>query len=97
MIKFKELPVEIQERMLDEQVRQENPRNAEVFEKNRKADAKQGGFTWWAPAVVFTSNTSAFRGLPCRTCSSSILSCISTGSLSNCVILLSLKFMLIIY
>ena len=48
MIKFKDLPVEIQERMLDEQVRQGNPRNADVFEKNTKADAKQGGFTWWA-------------------------------------------------
>ena len=48
MMQFKNLPVEIQEKMLDEQVRQGNPRNAEVFEKNTKADAKQGGFTWWA-------------------------------------------------
>ena len=46
MIRFKDLPVEIQERMLDEQVRQGNPRNAEVFEKKTKADAQQGGFLW---------------------------------------------------
>ena len=48
MIEFKDLPEEIQERMLDVQVRQGNPRNAEVFEKNTKADAKRGGFTWCA-------------------------------------------------
>src|SRR5690554_650428 len=46
MIRFKDLPVEIQERMLDEQVRQGNPRNAEVFEKKTTADRSQGGFTW---------------------------------------------------
>lgn len=46
MIEFKDLPVEIQERMLDEQVQQGNPRNAEVFEKDTTADAYEGGFTW---------------------------------------------------
>ena len=46
MIQFKDLPVEIQERMLDEQVRQGNPRNAEVFENNTIANTRMGGFTW---------------------------------------------------
>ncbi len=46
MIQFKDLPVEIQERMLDEQERQGNTRNAEVFEKNIGADVSQGGFLW---------------------------------------------------
>src|SRR5690554_5238425 len=46
MIQFKDLPVEIQERMLDEQVRQGNPRNAEVFEENASAGATVGGFYW---------------------------------------------------
>jgi|SRR5690554_3368047 len=46
MIQFKDLPVEIQERMLDEQVRQGNPRDAEVFERYILAEARNGGFTW---------------------------------------------------
>ena len=46
MIEFKNLPVEIQERMLDEQVRQGNPRNAEVFKENATADLFEGGFIW---------------------------------------------------
>lgn len=41
MIQFKDLPVEIQERMLDEQERQGYPRNAEVFE-----ESVTGGFIW---------------------------------------------------
>jgi len=43
---FKNLPVEIQERMLDEQVRQGNPRNAEVFENNIIANHRLGAFNW---------------------------------------------------
>lgn len=46
MIKFKDLPVEIQEKMLDEQVRQGNKRDAEVFEINIWANNRLGGFTW---------------------------------------------------
>ena len=46
MIQFKDLPVEIQERMLDEQVRQGNPRDAEVFEVYAASHALGGGFTW---------------------------------------------------
>lgn len=46
MIEFKDLPEEIQERMLDEQVRQGSPRNAEVFEEETAAGANEGGFTW---------------------------------------------------
>lgn len=46
MIKFKDLPVEIQEKMLDEQVRQENKRDAEVFEKDIYSDASDRGFYW---------------------------------------------------
>jgi len=43
---FKNLPVEIQERMLDEQVRQGNPRSAEVFENNIIANKRLGAFNW---------------------------------------------------
>lgn len=46
MIQFKDLPIEIQQRMLDEQVRQGNPRNAKVFEKAITACSSEGGFTW---------------------------------------------------
>src|SRR5690554_1151327 len=46
MIEFKDLPVEIRERMLDEQVRQGNPRNAEVFKVDTSAGIGEGGFTW---------------------------------------------------
>ena len=46
MIPFKDLPVEIQQRMLDEQVRQGNTRNAEVFEKEIMATPHEGGFLW---------------------------------------------------
>ena len=46
MTKFKDLPVEIQEKMLDEQVRQGNKRDAEVFEINIWANHRLGGFTW---------------------------------------------------
>ncbi len=41
MIQFKDLPVEIQQRMLDEQERQGYPRNAEEFE-----ESVTGGFAW---------------------------------------------------
>ena len=46
MIQFKDLPVEIQERMLDEQERQGNERDAEVFEKEIMATPQEGGFLW---------------------------------------------------
>lgn len=41
MIQFKDLPVEIQQRMLDEQERQGYPRNAKEFE-----EGVTGGFIW---------------------------------------------------
>ena len=44
--KFSELPVEIQEAMLKEQVRQGNPRDKEVFEENIKEMFENGGFSW---------------------------------------------------
>ena len=46
MIQFKDLPVEIQERMLDEQVRQGNKRDAKVFEEYIMAGIRGGGFSW---------------------------------------------------
>ena|SRR5690554_4893683 len=46
MIEFKDLPVEIQDRMLDEQENQGNKRDAEVFEEEIAAGADGGGFTW---------------------------------------------------
>lgn len=50
MIEFKDLPVEIQRRMLDEQERQGNPRNAEVFERFIDTSVNEGGF-WWEESV----------------------------------------------
>lgn len=46
MIQFNDLPVEIQQRMLDEQVRQGNKRDAEVFKERVIADDRGGGFAW---------------------------------------------------
>ena len=46
MIPFKDLPVEIQQRMLDEQERQGNKRDAEVFEIKTSAAPREGGFSW---------------------------------------------------
>ena len=46
MIPFKDLPVEIQERMLDEQERQGNTRNEKVFEADTSAPGRDGGFVW---------------------------------------------------
>ena len=46
MIKYKDLPVEIQQRMLDEQERQGNKRDAEVFEADTSAPGRDGGFVW---------------------------------------------------
>jgi hypothetical protein len=51
MIQFKDLPVEIQQRMLDEQERQGNPRNAEVFEKDIMAGARAGAGFFWVESV----------------------------------------------
>jgi hypothetical protein len=39
-------PEEIVEAMMDEQVRQGNPRDVTVFEKNKRAGRDAGGFTW---------------------------------------------------
>jgi hypothetical protein len=46
MIRFKDLPVEIQQRMLDEQVRQGNKRDAEVFANGIYSPKREGGFSW---------------------------------------------------
>lgn len=46
MKKFNELPVEIQEVMLDEQVLQGNKRNAEPFVNNVDSSRMNGGFNW---------------------------------------------------
>jgi hypothetical protein len=68
MIPFKDLPIEIQQRMLDEQVRQGNPRNAEVFEADISAATAEGGFLWkesvdgydfW-DKIVFSGNFTEF-------------------------------------
>ena len=44
--KFKLLPKEVQEKMLNEQVRQGNARNEEVFNNCIISDFNDGGFTW---------------------------------------------------
>ena len=46
MVQFKDLPVQIQNRMLDEQVRQGNKRDEEEFEVNIAAPGREGGFNW---------------------------------------------------
>jgi hypothetical protein len=46
MMQFKNLPVEIQEKMLDEQERQGNKRDAKVFEVKTSAALRKGGFSW---------------------------------------------------
>ena len=51
MIQFKDLPVEIQQRMLDEQERQGNKRDAEVFEEYIMAGARAGAGFFWAESV----------------------------------------------
>jgi len=68
MVQFKDLPEEIQERMLDEQVRQGNTRDTEVFEVEASAGFPEGGFTWgdsieghvfWAE-IILEGNLSVF-------------------------------------
>ena len=55
MIKFKDLPVEIQEKMLDEQERQGNPRNAKEFEEDVTEgfswDRSVEGFDFWEEII----------------------------------------------
>lgn len=46
MIKFNDLPKEIQKAMLDEQVRQGNKRDRKVFEKYPASSYMVGGFSW---------------------------------------------------
>lgn len=48
MILFKDLPEKVQEAMLDEQVRQGNKRDEEVFIALTRRDRKRGGFDWSA-------------------------------------------------
>ena len=43
---FDELPVEIQEKMMERQVEQGNKRNEEVFRRHLRSSAVKGGFTW---------------------------------------------------
>jgi hypothetical protein len=56
MIQFKDLPVEIQQRMLDEQERQGYPRNAEVFEEDVTEgfswDRSVEGFDFWEKIIM---------------------------------------------
>lgn len=75
MIRFNDLPVEIQERMLDEQVRQGNPRCAEVFEEHIAAPAREGGFFWarsvdgydfWEKIIVVGNFTEFYEKYPKR-------------------------------
>jgi len=47
MIKWDELPLEIQEKMLQRQVEQGNPRDPSVFEKQIDANIEEGGFDWY--------------------------------------------------
>lgn len=46
MLKFKDLPKEIQNAMLDEQVRQGNKRDRKVFENYTDCNVQAGGFSW---------------------------------------------------
>jgi len=73
MMQFKNLPVEIQEKMLDEQVQQGNPRNAEMFEKDVTAGLIEGGFTWeqsveghnfWEKIILYGSLATFYEKYP---------------------------------
>ena len=73
MIRFNDLPVEIQERMLDEQVRQGNPRCAEVLEEHIASHAREGGFIWgrsvdgydfWEKIIVVGNFTEFYEKYP---------------------------------
>ena len=76
MIKeFNELPAEIQERMLQEQERQGNPRNAKVFEEDIEAGVLRGGFTWeksvegldfWLGIILYGDFTAFYERYPKR-------------------------------
>ena len=63
MIQFKDLPVEIQERMLDEQVRQGNKRDAKGFEEDVTEgfswDRSVEGFDFW-DEILLDGNISVF-------------------------------------
>lgn len=41
-----DLPIEIQNKMLDYQEKQGNPRNPDVFRKKISANRRDGGFDW---------------------------------------------------
>lgn len=43
---IKDLPIEVVEKMIEEQVKQGNCPNVEVFQKYNRADRKRGGFNW---------------------------------------------------
>jgi hypothetical protein len=43
---IKNFPIEVVEKMVEEQVRQGNKANVKVFQKYRVADSRQGGFCW---------------------------------------------------
>lgn len=48
MITWDDLPVEIQNRMLECQEEQGNPRNPDVFKKCLEIDRTEGGFNWFS-------------------------------------------------
>ena len=43
---IKDFPIEVVEKMIEEQVKQGNYPNIEVFQNSTSADAEDGGFTW---------------------------------------------------
>ena len=43
---IKDFPIEVVEKMIEEQVKQGNQPNAEAFQNYANADAEDGGFTW---------------------------------------------------
>jgi hypothetical protein len=45
-LQWGDLPIEVQERMLEEQVAQGNKRDPSVFEDAKNANALRGGFDW---------------------------------------------------
>lgn len=43
---IKDMPIEVVEKMIEEQVAQGNCPNVEIFQKNATTDADEGGFNW---------------------------------------------------
>ena len=75
MLKFNDLPKQIQKAMLDEQVRQGNKRDRKVFDTFTASNHSRGGFTWqktkekhdfWADIILYGKINLFFKLYPLK-------------------------------